>query len=178
MNRKILILLGGGLLLGLGLAVFFFLSANNPVGAGYPAAPVTGSLAPDFKLITINGENLALSQLRGKVVLVNFWATWCPPCKEEMPLLQALANQHASDTVVLGVNYDEEAMAVQGFVTENHLTFPVLLDPGGKIPDLYRVRAYPSTFFIDAAGKVGAYHIGLLSEDLIRMYYKAAGGKP
>jgi cytochrome c biogenesis protein CcmG/thiol:disulfide interchange protein DsbE len=178
LNRKVVIWLAGGLLLGLGLAAFVFLSPGGFTGAGSQPAPVTGSLAPDFKLADLKGGELALSQMRGKMVIINFWATWCPPCKEEMPLLQAFAKQHLADTILLGVNYDEEAPTVQRFADENHLTFPILLDPGGKISDLYRVRAYPSTFFIDITGKVSAYHIGILSNDLINMYYKAAGGKP
>jgi cytochrome c biogenesis protein CcmG, thiol:disulfide interchange protein DsbE len=178
LNRKVLIWLAGGLLLGIGLAAFIFLGSGGLAGAGSQPAPVTGSLAPDFRLANLTGGQLALSQLRGRMVIINFWATWCPPCKEEMPLLQAFANQHSADTVLLGVNDDEEAPAVQSFAEDNHLTFPILLDPGGKISDLYRVRAYPSTYFIDMTGKVSAYHIGILSNELISMYYKAAGGKP
>lgn len=164
--------------MGAVLAAFIFLGPNGLTGGSSHTAPVVGNPSPEFKLVSLSGGSLSLSQFRGKVVIINFWATWCLPCKEEMPLLQAYADNHADDTVLLGVNFDEQAHTVQDFVNENKLTFPILLDPGGKVSDLYRIRAYPTTFFVDKTGRIRAYHVGLLSKELVDMYYKTTGGTP
>jgi thiol-disulfide isomerase/thioredoxin len=178
LKYKVVVLLLGGLLVGVGLAAMIFAGSSLAASGAVRSAPVTGSLAPGFQLVSLKGGEVSLDRLRGKLVILNFWATWCPPCKEEMPLLQDYADKHPTDTVLLGINFDEQAHVVQDFVDELNLRFTILLDPGGKISDLYRVRAYPTTFFVGTDGKVRAYHVGLLSKELVDMYYKTAGGTP
>ena len=140
-----LIIVSGFALIGLALGLAYF---NLPVDsepatpAGTPApgiAPLVGSLAPDFELATIDGGRLRLSDLRGRVVLVNFWATWCDPCRVEMPDLQARADRWPDQLVVLGVDFDEPEEDVRRFGEELGLTFPLLLDPGAEVQELYRV---------------------------------------
>lgn len=93
-----------------------------PAG-GLPAAPAVGHPAPDFTLTTVTGETFTLSALRGKPVVLNFWATWCPPCRAELPELQAASGRYADQVVIVGVNQAEPADAVRGFVGQFGLTF-------------------------------------------------------
>lgn len=114
------------------------------------------SRAPDFELVTMDGQSARLSDLRGKVVLLNFWATWCPPCKAEMPDLEALYREHgaAQGFVVVGVNYEEDAAPVQAFVRERRLSFPVWLDRRGTAAAKLGVRGLPVSFIIDREGYI------------------------
>jgi peroxiredoxin len=114
------------------------------------------SRAPDFDLTTLDGRNAKLSDLRGEVVLLNFWATWCPPCKAEMPDLEALYREHgdAQGFVVIGVNYEEAQAPVEAFVRERELSFPVWLDHEGKAAAALGVRGLPVTFIIDREGYI------------------------
>jgi thiol-disulfide isomerase/thioredoxin len=178
LKLKVLLFFGSGLLVGVGLAAIILLSTSLSASGAARSAPVTGNPAPDFQLVSLAGPTMSLSQFSGKVVILNFWATWCPPCKEEMPLLQGYADAHPADTVVVGIDFDEQAYLIQDFVDELQLHIPILMDPGGKTSDLYRVRAYPTTFFVGKDGKIRAYHVGLLSKELVDMYYKTAGGTP
>jgi peroxiredoxin len=129
------------------------------------AAPVQGAPAPDFKLLTPGGEQIQLSELRGQPVLINFWATWCAPCRIEMPALQSRFEKFRdAGLVVLAVDFDESASDVVAFGEELELTFPLLLDPGAVIQQLYRIRGYPSSFFVDAEGVIQLQHIGVMTE--------------
>ena len=123
--------------------------------------------APDFSLTASDGSQVKLSGLRGKVVLVNFWATWCPPCKAEMPDLNALQQEFGSahDLVVLGINAgDDSQAAVVTFAQQNRLSFPLLLDPDDQVSDsLYAVRALPTSLIIDRTGKIRSQWLGQLS---------------
>ncbi|MCE7946971.1 MAG: TlpA family protein disulfide reductase [Chloroflexi bacterium CFX4] len=125
-----------------------------------------GSPAPDFELPTPNGETLRLSALRGQWVVVNFWATWCAPCRAEMPVLQALIDSPSEAARALGqvaliaVNRDESESAVRAFLDELNLTLPVALDAGGKISNRYGIVSLPITFFIDPEGIVRHKQIG------------------
>ncbi len=135
-----------------------------------------GAAAPGFELMTPGEEVLQLEQQRGKVVVLNFWATWCGPCRTEMPLLQAAADQYAEDgLLVWGINFDETAEQVQEFAEEVAVEFPLLLDPGGVIQERYGVRGYPTTAFVDRDGNLAAYHIGILTSDLLDSYLEQAG---
>lgn len=125
-------------------------------------APQKGFPAPDFSLETIDGETITLSALRGKVLVLNFWASWCPPCRAEMPTLQAVSEQYGSEMIVLGINaspQDQLANAYQ-LITEMKLTFPILLDSEGKALSAYRVFSLPTTFFIDQEGIIREVVIG------------------
>ena len=138
-------------------------------------APVVDSLAPDFTLENIEGEMVSLSDFRGKAVLVNFWATWCGPCRVEMPAIQSRFEAHSDNLVVLAVDNNEPQPAVAAFFDELQLTFPGLLDPGGEIQELYRVRGYPSSYFLDPDGVVRVVHIGVMTEGQLDDYLSQVG---
>ncbi len=131
--------------------------------------------APDFTLTTLDGSSMSLSSLRGKVVLVNFWATWCPPCRDEMPEIQAVAREHPNDFVVLGIDNGETVDVVKPFVKEFNLTFPILLDPDFTVANDYQVKALPTSFFIDRAGIVRATNIGAMGRSYIESQLNALG---
>ena len=107
----------------------------------------------DFTLEDLNGSKVSLSKLKGKKVYLNFWATWCPPCKEEMPDLEKLYQETKdSDLVILAVNVGEDKKTVQDFITKNKYNFPVLLDVKGEVSQLYQVSGIPTSYFIDTNG--------------------------
>jgi thiol-disulfide isomerase/thioredoxin len=150
--------------IGLGL---YWLAADGRLGSGPAAGPapiaLTPSKAVDFQLSDLNGKQVRLSELRGKVVLLNFWATWCPPCKAEMPDLQALYRDYGTKNnfVVLAVDVSEAKEPVSDFVEQNRLSFPVLLDGDGRVSDFrYFVRSLPNSFIIDRNGNVRYSWIG------------------
>ncbi len=186
-----LILLGAGLLIGMGAgAMVLFglptlpavISANSTDTSGPTAtpapAPIVGAPAPNFELENLDGEGVSLTSLHGQVVLINFWATWCGPCVVEMPALEQ-QYQTFKDTgfTVLAVNVDEPLPDVSAFAIEYDLTFSILLDPGAVVNDLYRVRAYPTTFLIDRDGYIRRLHIGSMTEAQLRDYLNEMGLK-
>ncbi|MBN1640786.1 MAG: redoxin domain-containing protein [Anaerolineae bacterium] len=131
------------------------------VSSAPQAAPQEGYPAPDFALHTTDGALVRLSDLRGKVVVVNFWATWCPPCRTEMPALQEVYLAHQERGLeVLAVNMQEGDPQAEAFVLANGLTFPVLTDPGGAVSARYRIASLPTTLFIDRQGLIRAIVIG------------------
>jgi peroxiredoxin len=115
----------------------------------------------DFTLTDLSGNAWTLKALRGKVVLVNFWATWCPPCRKEMPDLQALHNEFKDQgLVILGIS-DEDSGKVKPFIAAQKITYPILLDPGRKVNDLFRMDSIPKTFIYDRAGKLVSQSIDM-----------------
>lgn len=123
--------------------------------AGLEVGPRTGMLAPDFVLPTLDGGELRLSDLRGKAVVVNFWATWCSPCRREMPLLVRAFRQFGGQgLVVVAVNVQEDEGSASRFAREFGLPFPVALDKTGAVANAYRLLGLPTTFFIDGEGVV------------------------
>jgi thiol-disulfide isomerase/thioredoxin len=178
-TRATLMILGGGLLIGLaiGAIVFFGLPTLNTVNAGVTAspaggtpapAPIVGSPAPDFTLNNINGKLITLSGLKGKPVLINFWATWCAPCRTEMPAIEAAYQKYGADGfTVLAVDADEALADVTDYVKALDLSFEVLMDPGLEVTNLYRVRAFPSSFFVDRDGNISAFQIGAMSDSIL-----------
>ncbi len=139
-------------------------------------APTRGSLAPDFTLFNLDGEQIALCELRGHPILINLWATWCGPCRFEMPLFQDRFERYADQGfLVLAVDFDERANVVEAFRDELGLTFEILLDPGGEIQELYRNRAYPSSFFVDVNGVIQEQHIGSMTEGQLDKNLAAIG---
>lgn len=123
----------------------------------------TGDLAPEFVLQGVDGQSHKLSNYRGRVVLVNLWATWCPPCVEEMPVLNQLAQDYADKgLVVLGLAGDDDTRRVSDFLAKSPLKFEVLLDSDGAIGTRYGITGYPETFFIDREGRVRDKMIGPL----------------
>ncbi len=123
---------------------------------------LVGGPAPEFSLSDLQGNAVRLANLKGRVVFLNVWATWCEPCREEMPSMQSLYERmHGPDFEMLGVNADQGDRAiVENFAKEYRLTFPVLPDPDLQIADRYRVTGYPETFLIDRNGRIVAHEIG------------------
>jgi peroxiredoxin len=119
---------------------------------------------PDFTLKDLSGKSWAFSELRGKVVLVNFWATWCPPCRKEMPDLESLYRRFGSKgLVVLGIS-DEERAKVEPFVRDRQISFPVLLDPGRKVNEMFVVEGIPKSLVYDRDGKLVAQSIDMRTQ--------------
>jgi cytochrome c biogenesis protein CcmG/thiol:disulfide interchange protein DsbE len=131
------------------------------------------SRAPDFALVDAAGKTVRLSDYRGKVVLLNFWATWCEPCKAEIPWFVDLQKTYADDLVVLGVSFDEDGWnSVRPFVEQRGVNYPVML-AGPTLPEQYRdIESLPTTLMINRDGRIAGRHLGLASkakyEDLIR----------
>lgn len=180
-----ILLVFAGLAIGVGLGFLLLASCGLSgyligarvvnSGSHEDEQPKVGSVAPDFKLTTISGEPIRLSELRSQAVILNFWATWCGPCVEEMAIIQSYSEEYAQDLIVLGINADEPLRKVSSFVDQHGLSFPVLLDPDSRIQDLYKVRAFPTSYFIDTEGTIRAIHIGLLSESLLVGYLEQIG---
>ena len=130
---------------------------------------------PEFTLTDLSGKKWTFSELRGKVVLVNFWATWCPPCRKEMPDLDALYKRfEAKGFVVLGIS-DEDLKKVEPFISERKVSFPVLLDPGRKVNDLFVVEGIPKSFVYDREGKLVAQSIDMRTQKQFLEMLKKAG---
>ncbi len=154
-------------------AAWILLSAD---AAGHPAsqgsAPQVGFMAPDFTLNTLQGYPITLSGLRGQAVLINLWATWCPPCRAEMPVIESLYREYReAGLVVLGINvtYQDDPFAIPPFVEEYDLTFPILLDETGLVSNAYQLRSLPSSYFIGRDGIIAEVVIGgPMSEALLR----------
>jgi len=120
-----------------------------------------GQLAPDFALKSSTGENLRLSEYRGDVVMINFWATWCGPCRQEMPLLEELyARYKRVGFNLLGVNIDDDARRAMRMIDEMGVSFPVLFDSRKEVSKLYQVDAMPVTVLVDREGYVRYVHLG------------------
>jgi len=135
-----------------------------------------GSIAPDFVTVTDTGESVTLSNLRGSIVLLNFWATWCGPCRIEMPELQSAYEQHVDQGfVVLAINNGETLEDVAGFRDELALTFPLALDERALVQRQYAVMSYPSTFLLDRDGRILARHFGPLTDAQTRDLLARAG---
>lgn len=126
-----------------------------------PKQPNVGDIAPDFELQTLDGKKMRLSDLKGKVVMLNFWATWCPPCKQEMPVMQEAYQKYKDQGFeIAAVNIGETDVAVQSFAKTQGLTFPIWLDYNKDITRQYKIGPIPSSFFIDANGIVAKKNEG------------------
>ncbi|HHI92485.1 MAG TPA: TlpA family protein disulfide reductase [Gammaproteobacteria bacterium] len=126
-------------------------------------ADVVGSTAPDFTLKSRSGENVKLSELRGEVVMINFWASWCAPCRQEMPLLEDIYKKYSDlGFVLLGVNVEEDSSKAADLLREIPVSFPILYDNTNEVTKLYKVVAMPSTVMVDRNGTVRYLHRGYL----------------
>jgi peroxiredoxin len=162
--------------------IFVVVALAAVFGLQYLQSQSTAYDAPDFTLPDLTGTTHSLSNYKGKVVFLNFWATWCPPCRMEMPGMERLYRRlRDRDFVMLAVSADEEGKkAVAPFVEELGLTFPILLDPEGRLSPRYGVTGYPETFVIDREGKVVNHTIGPAewqSEEMAR-YFESLLDKP
>ncbi|MCG3209110.1 MAG: Thiol-disulfide oxidoreductase ResA [Anaerolineae bacterium] len=136
-----------------------------------PVGSDPGNAAPDFSLPLLNGGTLALNELRGKPAIINFWATWCPPCRRELPALQAAYETYGDRIGFVAVDVKEQPEQVAGFVNELGITFPIVLDGDGAVSGVaYKVRGIPTTVFVDANGVISARHVGPLDETTINSY--------
>jgi peroxiredoxin len=192
-NRNIILAVGGFFLLGLALALLLFggpllgnLADVNPVAL--PQIPtaalgeedlrntyvnplIVGDKAYDFTLRDLDGNDVALNDFAGQPLIINFWATWCAPCRIEMPELQnAYEAYQDQDLMILAVNAQEEEQHVRDFFAELGLTFKPLLDNDGQVGRAYGALGLPSTYFIDGSGEVTAVHRGILTGSQIEEY--------
>jgi cytochrome c biogenesis protein CcmG, thiol:disulfide interchange protein DsbE len=153
-----------GVVLTLCLIWIFFsrVPAGSPMTDGI-TAPHQGFHAPDLTLTTLDGNTISLSDFRGQPVILNFWATWCPPCRAEMPVLQQVFQDYKeTGLMILTVNSTahDSPSAVQNFVSEYNLAIPILLDDQGKATKNYQVSSLPTTYFIDRDGVIHEIVVG------------------
>jgi peroxiredoxin len=180
--RRWIPLIGGLIVgLGLGLVLLGLLKSDNSPGEEsidkpdpHPV-PSLDAPAPDFELSALTGERIQLEDYRGQVVLLNFWATWCGPCRLEMPAFQSRADQFDGELAVVALNNAEAPEDVQTFVDELDLSFDILLDPNGEIQRLYLVRGYPTSFLIDPEGVIRVQHVGIMTEEQLDGYLRELG---
>ncbi|MEN8173337.1 MAG: TlpA disulfide reductase family protein [Chloroflexota bacterium] len=146
-------------------ALWVWASAPPPgsITEGKIPAPQKGFLAPNFTLENLDGGKVTLSDYRGQAVLINLWATWCPPCRAEMPDMQeAFEMNQERGFVILAINAtnQDHLSAVDNFVKDHNLTFPILLDSKGEVSQLYQLRSLPTSFFVDTEGIIQDVIVG------------------
>jgi peroxiredoxin len=157
----LLILAGTGMLLWVGKES----ASNNTPSRASQFAQHQGKVAPDFSLPALTGEKISLDDYAGQVVLINLWATWCPPCKAEMPTLNTFYETHKEQGfVVLAVNNQEDVTTVNSYIQEKGFSFPVLLDTQAEMIALYQVQGLPTTFIIDRNGQIQHIQVGEITE--------------
>ena len=185
-RRNLLLGVGALIIVGLVVAGFSFVRfdqnispeqvVSQPISSNLETAPEKGALAPDFALKNLDGELVRLSDFRGQPVLINLWATWCGPCRLEMPAFEKRFQMYKDDGfIVLAVDFDEPVDDVTSFRDELGLTFELLLDPGAEVQQLYRNRTYPSSFFVDGEGVIQVQHIGVMTEGQLDGYLEQLG---
>ncbi|WP_040402352.1 TlpA family protein disulfide reductase [Alkalibacillus haloalkaliphilus] len=185
MLKRILGLAIIGVLLGIIVYnTWFDDTANgNPEGDGIFVQPdgvdidtdgvEVGDVAPNFKLQTLNGEETELADFRGQKIMINFWATWCPPCRAEMPHMQEIHEEYDDEVIILAVNATSQETShdtVQDFIDELELTFPILMDETGEVNVRYQALSLPTTYFVNTEGELQIpRHVGPLSyDDMVR----------
>lgn len=130
-----------------------------------------GSKAPDFELTTLTGKKIRLADFKGKRVMINFFATWCYPCKIEMPVLEKFYQENHDDIEILAINIDTKS-DVKGYVKKLNLSFPILLDEKGVVDTQYQVLAIPSTYIVDEKGIIINIHYGALNDQQLEKLFK------
>lgn len=147
-------------------------------GVGRQRAPERGLPIGDFELTQLDGEKVRLSDFRETPVVINFWASWCEPCKKEMPVFEAVYSEQPEEFVILAVNPDEGRDTAEKFAGSLGLTFPILLDENQDMQKQLMVRGLPTTFFVDAEGVLRAQHVGELNRQLFLDYLAKIGVQP
>lgn len=177
-KNKQIILAVIGLVLIVG-SVFIFFLINASAGAADVQSSGSRSTvpaqvnypAPELSLENINGQVQSLADFRDKIVLVNNWATWCPPCKAEMPTLVAYYQAHKDEGfVIISIDAGESKQAVQAFAEQYKMTFPVWLDPGAAAMDAFKNQSLPSSYVIDRSGTVRVMWVGEINREMLEKY--------
>ena len=169
MKRKYVVSIG---IIAIIIAAIAFIELSKPKGNAIASDDKStgitiGKTAPDFELETLEGKKTKLSDYRGKKVILNFWASWCPPCREEMPEFQRIYSENRDKLVVVGVNLQESRENAEAFIEKLSITFPILLDPNSQVKDMYNVFTQPVTYFIDESGKIVDKKFGPLTSEEI-----------
>ena len=151
-------------------------AASGKEAKELPPAPGVGRRAPDFTLTDLEGRQIRLSDLRGKVVFLNFWATWCPACREEMPEIEAFYRQHKDEeVVVIGVDLYEPEETVRQFVQRGGYSWNFVIDTTGEVSRSYQVTALPTSFFLNRDGVIRAIHSGAMTKRVMETRLSEAG---
>jgi len=159
MNRTVLLV--GGVVTAALVGVLFIGLGKDPAAI---QSPLIGKAAPTFALRQVGTQNtIDVSQFRGKPVVVNFWATWCVPCWDEHPVLQATARALQPDVQFLGVVFQDEESKIQNFLSQRGSSYPTVVDEAGKTAIAYGVGGVPETFFLDKNGVIVAKYVGPMS---------------
>jgi thiol-disulfide isomerase/thioredoxin len=151
------------------------ITQDAPGGIVDRGSVTVNSSAPGFTLLDINGEEVRLNDYLGRIVIVNFWATWCAPCKDEMPILNEYAAQHADSIVVLGVAVNATVETVATYLLETPVLYPVVIDDKALVAAAYHVAGYPTSYFIDAEGIIRGKYIGLLTPRVLQQNLEPLG---
>lgn len=139
--------------------------SGSPVQGTLTPAPQVGHLAPDFNLVDLDGNQVTLSDLRGKIVFINFWATWCPPCRAEMPEIEAVYQEYKDKgVVVIGVDIAEPESTVRQYIQQGGFSWTFVLDSTGEVASDYQIVAIPTSFFLDREGIIKAVNIGAMTK--------------
>lgn len=147
--------------------------ATNP-----QLAPAKDMPAPDFTLPNLQNQLVQLSELKDKIIVLNFWATWCAPCVKEMVFFQEIQTRYPDQVLILAINQEEKPEVVKQFIQDMGFSMEVLLDQKGEVINLYKVLALPNTFFIDGQGVVRYHHMGSLTKEQLEVYLAQTGLAP
>lgn len=180
--KKITILpkqsLSGNRIITLGLvAILLIASIIAPACSSAKSSTGTkaGNQAPEFSLVDLDGNQVRLSDLRGTVVFLNFWASWCPSCRAEMPALEAVYQKYKDQNVkVIGIDYRETGSAVRQFAQDNNYNLTFVMDKAGSVAYKYEIIAFPTSFFIDTTGVIRAINVGPMSMGSMEYYLALA----
>lgn len=172
-NPRAYILFSSLVLITAGIWIWLSRVPADDISSSGIYAPRKGFFAPDFTLQTAEGETITLSDLRGKAVLINLWASWCPPCRAEMPAMQKVYEANAEEGfTVLAINttYQDDPSIAIDFVKELGLSFPILMDQEGSVSQLYQSSALPTSFFVDREGIIQEVVVGgPMSDTLLKI---------
>lgn len=158
------------------IAALLFTASLEGLAQGLARALDKGQTAPEIALKTLAGETIKLSALRGKVVLVDFWASWCAPCRESMPVLEKLSKSYKDKGfVVLGVNIDNDAEAARKFLKDLPVSFQVVCDAQKQVAKAYAPPTMPSSYLIDRQGRVHVVHAGFKKSDAAKLEAEIKG---
>ncbi len=171
-RRIVTILIVVVALFGVAWTIVQFNQSSQHLG---PSKIEVGATAPDFAATNTEGQQVRLSEYRGKVVLINFWASWCKPCVREMPLIHSIFQSQDNDIETLFINVGEAKGTVNEFMKEQQLTFPVIIDVTGKVSSMYGITGLPATFIMDKTGTFRKVVLGEVTDyTLLRTWLEAA----